>query len=62
MKTLQRVFPIIAIVVVLGGAIYYVQASAPQRPEPAQQVKAPAASQSLLPPSDRYANTNSAGS
>jgi len=60
MKTLQRVLPFIAVIAVLGGAIYYVVSNSPQRLEPAPVAKA-AASQNLLPPSDRYAN-NSAGS
>src|ERR1051326_5032988 len=59
MKTLQRIVPIVAIVVALGGAIYYVQSNAPVRPEPIEVSKAPVASPgSTLPPSDRYANNS----
>ena len=59
MKTLQRIVPVVAIVVALGGAIYYVQSNAPVRPEPIEVSKAQVASPgSTLPPSDRYANNN----
>ena len=34
MKTFQRIVPVVAVVVALGGAIYYVQSNAPVRPEP----------------------------
>jgi len=57
MKTLQRILPFVAVVGILGGAIYYVVSSQPQRPEPAPVAKA-AATQNLLPPSDRYANAS----
>jgi hypothetical protein len=54
MKTLQRILPVIAIVAVLGGAIYYVQSNAPHHAEAAEAAKAPAPAKSLVPPSDRY--------
>ena len=57
MKTLQKILPLIAVVAVLGGAIYYVVSSQPGRPEPAPVAKA-ATAQNLLPPSDRYANAS----
>jgi len=60
MKNLQRILPAIAVVAVLGGAIFYVRSEAPQRPEPVA-VKAPIASQNLLPASDRYANNPGVG-
>ena len=34
MKTFQRIVPVVAVVLALGGAIYYVQSNAPVRPEP----------------------------
>ena len=59
MKTFQRIVPFVAVVLALGGAIYYVQSNAPVRPEPIQVSKAPAVSPgSTLPPSDRYANNS----
>jgi len=61
MKILQRILPFVAVVAILGGAIYYVVSSSPQRAEATPVAKAPTAGQNMLPPSDRYA-TNSAGS
>ena len=59
MKTLQRIVPVVAVVVALGGAIYYVQSNAPVRPAAIEVSKAPAVSPgSTLPPSDRYANNS----
>ena len=46
MKTFQRIVPVVAVVLALGGAIYYVQSNAPVRPEPIQVSKAPAVSPS----------------
>jgi hypothetical protein len=56
MQNLMRILPILAVVTVLGGAIYYVQSQAPQRHQPVETAKAQPASQNLLPTSDRYAN------
>jgi len=61
MKTLQKALPIVAVIGVLAGAIYYVQSSQPKRQEPAPVAKAAVAGQNMLPPSDRYGN-GSAGS
>ena len=58
MKTLKLIFPVVAVVAVLGGAIYYVQANAPERPEPVATAKVQPAAQTLVPPSDRYAATS----
>ena len=59
MKTFQRIVPVVAVVLALGGAIYYVQSNAPVRPEPIEVSKAqPVSPGSTLPPSDRYANNS----
>lgn len=59
MKTLLRIVPVVAVVVALGGAIYYVQSNAPVRPAAVEVSKAPAVSPgTTLPPSDRYANNS----
>jgi len=55
MKTLQRIVPIIAIVSALGGAIYYVQSSAPKLPAPVEVSKAVTVPGNTAPVSDRYA-------
>ena len=60
MKNLRRILPVVTVVTVLGGAIYYVQSNAPRRPEPVEATKA-APAQNLLPPSDRYANHAESG-
>jgi len=59
MKNLKLVFPVFAVVAVLGGAIYYVRANAPERHEPVAITKVQPATQTLIPPSDRYAATSS---
>ena len=59
MKNLKLVFPVFAVVAILGGAIYYVRANAPERPEPVTTAKVQPAAQTLVPPSDRYAATSS---
>jgi len=60
MKTLQKILPFVAVIGILGGAIYYVVSSQPERPVEAPVAKA-APSQNLLPPSDRYANPSAGG-
>jgi hypothetical protein len=61
MKTFQRIAPVVAVVMALGGAIYYVQSNAPARPASVEVSKVPAPTQGTLPPSDRYANNASVG-
>jgi hypothetical protein len=60
MKNLKLVFPVFAVVAVLGGAIYYVRANAPVRPEQLETAKVQPAAQTLVPPSDRYAAASAA--
>jgi hypothetical protein len=59
MKHLSRIVPVIAVVAAVGGAIVYVQSQTAQRPVMVEVKPQPAAQtqQSLVPPSDRYANS-----
>jgi hypothetical protein len=54
MKTFLRVLPAIAVVAVLGGAIYYVTSTAPAPQGPPVADEAPVAQSNGAPASDRY--------
>jgi hypothetical protein len=55
MKTFQRVLPVVAALVAIGGAIYHVCAQGPVRPAMAEVTKPVVSPGNTLPPSDRYA-------
>jgi hypothetical protein len=60
MKNLQKIIPVVAIVVALVGAIYYVRAQAAERPVVVQVAKPAVPTGNTLPPSERYANPSTA--
>lgn len=54
MKSLFAILPIIALVAVIGGAIYYVTSSVPATAEAPKTESAPVAKSGGAPVSDRY--------